>query len=325
MRRKTFKRRSNKRYRNKTRKWKNVRCSAGTRKLPYSCYSSRMIHRMKKFWNARHPDMAIRTNKTKEIWNSLKQRLEPTCESEKCWMKQHFMSGGVNTEMKDFTFAPEVPTEWKKNPDEWLSSMDILRVMKQYEYEYPCFEFMGPSPIDFDTKKMYGQCVWDEICNFNLKEQLDKGKRKIGIIFNLDPHYKPGSHWVALFIYITKQDMENVQRNNTVKSSNKNGIYYFDSYGDRAEPEILDFMERVKKQAQQLGLKVPILENSRRHQYSDSECGMFSLYFIIRMLLANGDRNAANSQQIFNNLSVRNKIPDKHMKELRKMYFNWEE
>ena len=30
--------------------------------------------------------------------------------------------------------------------------MDILDVMKQYEKAYKCFEFMGPTPIDFDTK-----------------------------------------------------------------------------------------------------------------------------------------------------------------------------
>lgn len=73
-----------------------------------------MLHRMKRFWNARHPDEAIRTNRTKDIWRGLKERLEPTCESEKCWIQQNFMQGGVNNELKDFTFAPEVPETWKK-------------------------------------------------------------------------------------------------------------------------------------------------------------------------------------------------------------------
>lgn len=282
-----------------------------------------MLHRMKRFWNARHPDEAIRTNRTKDIWRGLKERLEPTCESEKCWIQQNFMQGGVNNELKDFTFAPEVPETWKKNPSEWLSSMDILRVMKQYEFEYPCFEFLGPSPIDFDHKKMYGQCVWDELCNFNLKEQLEKGKRKIGVIFNLDPHYKEGSHWVALFIYIGKQDMKNVQ-SEKLGSSKCGGIYYFDSYGDRAEPEIETFMKRVQKQGRQLGISLPIRENTRRHQYSDSECGMFSLFFIIRMLLADGNPTAANSQKLFEQLALERKIPDEHMKRLRRTYFNWE-
>ena len=84
----------------------------------------------------------------------------------------------------------------EKNPNEWLNSLDISRVMKQYENDYKCFDFLGPSPIDFDTFKENNECVWDEICNFDLNKSYTKGKRKFGFIFNLDPHYKGGSHWV---------------------------------------------------------------------------------------------------------------------------------
>ena len=34
-----------------------------------------------------------------------------------------------------------------------------------------------------------------------------KGKTNIGIIFNLDPHYKQGSHWVAVFIKVRKKEI----------------------------------------------------------------------------------------------------------------------
>ena len=37
------------------------------------------------------------------------------------------------------SFAPEAPKSWNKNPNEWLSSTDILKVMKQYEKAYRCF------------------------------------------------------------------------------------------------------------------------------------------------------------------------------------------
>lgn len=281
---------------------------------------------MKKYWNARHPDKQIKSQDTQEIWKQLKQHLEKTCNQEMCWMEQHFMTGGVDKKEKDFTFAPKVPEAWKENPEEWLSSMDILRVMAQYEHEYPCFEFLGPSPIDYDTKKLYGECVWDELCNFSLKKHLKNGKRKIGIIFNLDPHYKDGSHWVAVFIYIPKQDMHRIQQVNTGEiSDSQAGIYYFDSYGDKAEPQIRKFMKTVSKQAKQLGIEMSMKENNKRHQYSDSECGMFSMYFIIRMLLADGDaRLASDVDKMFKSVALMKSIPDKHMKQLRKMYFNWE-
>ena len=47
-----------------------------------------------------------------------------------------------------------------------------------------------------------GKCVWEELCKFELEKQIEKGKNKIGIIFNLDKHYQSGSHWVSLFIDI---------------------------------------------------------------------------------------------------------------------------
>ena len=94
---------------------------------------------------------------------------------------------------------------WKKNPEEWLNSVDIEDVMKQYEKKVPTFMFIGPSPIDFDKHLLYGECVWDELCKFKLENILKKGKNKIGIIFNLDPHYKNGSHWISMFIDIRKK------------------------------------------------------------------------------------------------------------------------
>ena len=64
--------------------------------------------------------------------------------------------------------------------------IEILELMKQYEDAYKCFQFIGPTPIDFDEHLAYGECVWD-LCKFNLKEKIEKGINKVGIIFNLDP------------------------------------------------------------------------------------------------------------------------------------------
>ena len=52
--------------------------------------------------------------------------------------------------------------------------------------------------------------------------------------------------------------------------------------------------------------------NDNRHQYKNSECGMYCLYFIIQMLTTN---------KSFENFS-NNKIHDKKMIRLRKKYFN---
>ena len=64
------------------------------------------------------------------------------------------------------------------------------------------------------------------------EEYLDKGKTKIGLVFNTDPHYKDGSHWIALFIDIKKKF-----------------IYFFDSNGNFVPKRIEKFVKRVQKQA----------------------------------------------------------------------------
>jgi hypothetical protein len=160
-------------------------------------------------------------------------------------------------------FRPEKPDEWDSKPTEWLDSFNIEDVMKQYEDADPSFEFIGPVPIDFDKELSFGKCVVDELCKLDINTlNLSDGKKKIGIIFNLDPHDKPGSHWVCAFVDI----------------SNK-AAYYFDSYGYEPPRQIIRFLKRCKEQGCDT-----IQWNDIRHQRKGSECGMYCLFVIICLL-----------------------------------------
>lgn len=296
-------RKKNKRTRRKSKRrshrktFKKDKCSPkiGKDKLDFTCYTKNSLFKLKEIWNKKHPDMLITSNKPREIWESLNYVFGKTCGRESCWLKHKALSENIPLDIKKNTFAPKRPDAWKEKPDEWLSSIEILEVMKQYEKIYSCFDFIGPSPIDYDKHIAYGECVWEELCEFNLDKTLKDGKRKIGIIFNLDTHDKPGSHWVALFI-----------------NTDKKRIYYLDSYGEKIPSKINKFSNKVIKQADTLGLgKYELLVNKRRHQFSESECGMYSLYFIIQMLKG----------QCFEKFT-KQRIKDDLMKKLRKKYFN---
>jgi hypothetical protein len=246
-----------------------LQCSPSSKKKDYSCLSDNAIFKLRDLWNSRHPDSRIETNDVKEIWEKMKVNMQNVCNKESCWLKQNFVNGRLNNELTE-SFAPVSPEEWKKNPNEWLSSIDIINVMKQYEKAYKCFDFIGPSPIDFDTHKMYGECVWEELCHFDLKKEIANGKNKIGIIFNLDPHYKGGSHWVSLFINIRKAS-----------------IFYFDSAGNKIPPQIIKFVKKVMIQGQTLKSPIQFRFDQNypvEHQYGNTECGIYSLFFIVHML-----------------------------------------
>ena len=275
-----------------------IRCSPKEKNKmnEFSCYTDEAVYKLRNLWNARHKDEPITTNEPKEIWKQLNEYMKNVCNKESCWLKQKFTAGKVD-DLKE-SFAPESPEEWKSNPNEWLSSMDINKVMKQYEKAYKCFEFIGPSPIDYDTKKMYGECVWDELCHFSLAEQIKKGKTKIGIIFNLDPHYKEGSHWVSLFINIKNKK-----------------ILFFDSSGDAIPSQIMKFVKKIIEQGHTLNPKINLTFDQNHpveHQYGDTECGIYSIFFIVHML----------EDKITQHYLKTHVLKDEYMQNFRKVYFN---
>jgi hypothetical protein len=222
------------------------------------------------------------------------------CNKESCWLKQQKVFGKSLQKEADLvgSFAPVSPKSWEKNPNEWLSSLDIINVMKQYEKAYKCFDFIGPSPMDFDTKKLFGKCVWEELCNFSLSQQLKQKKTKIGVIFNTDPHTKGGEHWLSLFINIKKGE-----------------IFFFDSVGEPAAPEVMVFVNRVIKQGTELNPPIRFKFDSNEgieHQYGSTECGIYSIFFIVHML-----EDKITDYYLKNHI-----IKDKYMEQFRDVYFN---
>ena len=265
--------------------------------VPSTCFTDPSLFQLRDMWNTRHPDVTIDHTNGNDIWNSLRENMKKTCNRESCWLKQGFIDKEVSNDLLETHFAPNAPKEWKKNPREWLSSVEITDVMKQYEKAFPEFEFIGPSPINFEQRyKDDNTCVWEELCDFQLANYIRQSKHKIGIIFNTDPDYKDGSHWIALFIDIKRKL-----------------IYYFDSNGNQEPGEVHDFIKKVTKQGNELGLSFTRDSNHPfRHQEEDGECGMYCLYFIIELLTNNKE------VEYFKN----NKIADHCMRKMRKIYFN---
>lgn len=179
---------------------------------------------------------------------------------------------------------PKRPEKWTAKPNMWLDSTNITSVLNQYEEAYSKFEFMGPFPIDFAAPNPYKsaskkECLITEICELRVTNAIKNGTEMIGIVYNLDPHFKSGSHWVANFIDLKRMN-----------------CFYFDSYGMKAPKQIEAFMTWLADQdIADGGKKMTLSYNAKRLQYSNTECGMYCLYFIIRMLM--GDEFVTFSRQ----------------------------
>ncbi len=197
-------------------------------------------------------------------------------------------------------FRPPPPEEWNKDPDSWLDNHSMEAVLKQYEEADPTFKSLGAVPIDFAAPSPYGsgsgsgsgskQCLLPEFCNVTLEGLKKDGKTGVGAIFNLDPHFKDGSHWVSFYLDV-----------------NTPAAYYFDSYGMKPPKQIRLLMETFWSQDNRCKLAY----NGRRFQYGKSECGMYSLFFITCM-------HYGIKFQHF----VKHRVPDNVMLFLRSWFFN---
>ena len=199
---------------------------------------------------------------------ALEKHLNVNPEQEMSFLNALPFPSSEKEELAKTYLRPIQPTKWKDDPDMWLDSLNIESVMKQYEEAFDEFEFMGPFPIDFAAPDPYNRsgekkCLIREICGLRMEQALQQGTKSIGIIYNLDPHFKDGSHWVANYIDIPNHK-----------------CYYFDSYGYEPPKQIAIFMKWLTTQDP----KMKLMYNARRFQHLGSECGMYSMYFIIRML-----------------------------------------
>jgi Ulp1 protease family, C-terminal catalytic domain len=281
----------------------DLQCAPGREFEAGSCISLVVLEEMAKAYNkmTNNEKDKIRLSKNMGTLNPQKyklylvhqigDRLGDTCKTQKCWSTQDFifqMGEAAKMELAKYTFRPDAP----QGRFDWLSTFDINDSMAQYEKIYKGFKFYGANPMDFADLSQ------SKINYANYEKLYKEGTTKLGIIFNLDEHYKPGSHWVAMFLDLEKAE-----------------ILYFDSFGVKPEKRIRALMRDVTRyftDKRGKGLEdVRVDYNKDQHQKQNSECGVYSMNFLIRM--ARGDN--------FDKL-CKDIIPDEKMNKCRKVYFD---
>jgi hypothetical protein len=87
--------------------------------------------------------------------------------------------------------------------------------------------------------------------------------------------------------------------------------------------EVQVLVDRISDQAKEMGVSLTFQKNVRQHQYGNSECGMYSLFFIITLLTGKcgGLEKPISFSNAINTFKCRH-IPDKHVFEFRNKYFN---
>lgn len=246
------------------------------------------------------PEQQIVLSTTAEMLNPLKykaylireigKRNADKCTTQKCWMEQDFvryMNNKILEELVKHTYRPDSP----QGKFEWLNTYNINDGMAQYENKYKDFKFFGAIPMDFaDLNKL-------EINDINYDKLYKSGITKLGVIFNLDNHDQPGSHWVAMF-----SDLE------------KGNIFFFDSFGVKPDRRVRTLMRTQAKYLESTGKTIDNIRvdyNKVQHQKGSSECGVYSMNFLIRMA------KGVNFDELCNN-----PVSDKRINKCRSVYFD---
>jgi len=247
------------------------------------------------------PDMKkikIEGKSKRQLWNDIKEQMKG-CNNEWCWLSQKFIkkvlkaqkrhnndvTGGGPT--KDDIFLNTFKIPIPKGKYQWLTTDDIEFAIKQFIPLANNSAFLGAVPVDFATFSQTKNKFTSEF----MKKLLKKGVRNIAIVFNTDPHNKSGRHWIAGFIRIDQ-------------NGKKGKAYFYDSFGAKAPKQIKSWFDKFP-------IPLSYEYNNVQHQYENSECGVYSIHFIVRMLFG------ASFKSVTSNI-----IKDVEMNAKRKKYFN---
>jgi hypothetical protein len=270
----------------------------------HTCYTLQQLRTIAKQYNVVYKTktkIKVYTSK-KELLASLRKHLSV---HEAKWYTLDFMKDLTDVKKNTFheSFRPTSPEKWWDNSKMLLNTDDIMNVMSQYEKKYHSFKFLGVHPLDFSSKLDQTRCISPIMCHFDVRTLLGNGTTQCGVILNLDYHNQPGSHWVSMYIGLSP-NLPNF------------GCFYIDSTATKAPLEVVNFMHRVKqqiikkyvpKQAALFKLK----QNKKQFQFENTECGMFSMYFLMEFLEKKTFKTIINSN-----------INDTKVNNLRKEYYN---
>jgi hypothetical protein len=304
------------------------RCAPG-KKNKDSCYDLETLQLLATAFNNKNKDNQININKfndRKYLLSELTNKLKNKCDDQICWLKIGLINNSYAEKIKNNIFRPVGPSK-QSDQFKWLSNRDIDNVLNQYEKTCKDFKYLCTVPIDFAKLEDYifpNNVISNKNYINTLNNLKSMNKTKIAVVFNLDKHTGNGTHWVALY-----SDLKNKQ------------IYFFDSYAFLPKKEICEFMAKIAnyisgnnkydhiiiknilekyetsknnydkiKNDTITNYGIDIRHNIMPHQREGSECGVYSISFISRLL----------NNEPFDNL-ISERISDIRINKCRQYYF----
>lgn len=255
-------------------KEKNNKCSPSIGFVSGSCIPLSILHKIAEAYNETTKNKIILIGKdgtNKKYLEKYKLYLVNELQislgkDQTKWYEYDFMDK-LDKDVKEILEKSIFRIEGPDKQFEWMDSIRMTIVMEQYEDLYQKFKYLGSVPLDFEKHDTY------KIKDISFKELEDNGKHRFGLIINSDKHSGRGQHWFMMFF-----DLE------------KGEIYFIDSCAKKPETygiEIEEFVNTIKEYLKSKGFKeedIIFKYNTIEHQTGNSECGVYSMYYIEKFL-----------------------------------------
>lgn len=250
-----------------------------------------------------NPKSISAINIKKKVIEELKNKVPDAkkCTSESCVIKNISNISTVEDVTKlrnimDKNFNIEGPWDNKT----WLNDKNIDTTLKQLTKKYPHFHMLPYKMLDefVDSTNILNNT---DFYNFHLKDKY----KKVGFIANQDTRAGSGIHWVAVLIDFDPPGPSPGSYTNPIT------IEFFNSAAGPIYKEVVIWASKVQRDIQLQQKHCDIIQVSKiQHQHHNTECGVYSLYYIWSRL----DGTPWTDFQY-------KRVPDEQMVEFRKALF----
>lgn len=205
-------------------------------------------------------------------------KIKTGCASEAC-----LYDSPMIVKLPDDNLKPKGP----RDDTTWLSNSNIDLVLAQWAAKLPHFKHVTYQMINF---KEYG----GELARLDWDELAEK-YTKLGCVINTDRKGNAGKHWVCVFIDLDAGTVE-----------------YFDSAGQEIPKPIMEWMMEASLELSRVSKRKfrDVLVTSMEHQLGSSECGVYTLFYILARLSG-----------VPYSFFEHTRVPDKDMEEFRAYLF----
>jgi hypothetical protein len=226
------------------------------------------------------------------------------CNSEVCVLNAPEVKQAVGNE----TIKKELAVNFKelgpRDSNAWLSNVNLDRTLQKWAVEFPDLYVWPYCMSDFyKTKGSLATIKVVDILNGTASQEIATGRvtrkcTRMACVLNTDVHTGRGIHWVCVFVDCSKSPYS---------------IEYWNSAGNPPFNSVVRWMEETRADLKKYKPNISVNTysvTSVPHQESNSECGVYTLFYIRKRL-------EGTPIQYF----MDKRIPDEVMTEFRKYLF----